>query len=79
MTPNAKKQHGGTPDLPGQSGRHHWFNPSFSPETGLFYVNARENYSTLFVRAIRSMKKETGTMAVDIVRSQARYRRWRRS
>ena len=25
-------------------------NPSFSPRTGLFYLNARENYSTLFFK-----------------------------
>jgi alcohol dehydrogenase (cytochrome c) len=50
MTPNAKSSTEGTLIFPDNQGGTNWFSPSFSPQTGLFYVNARENYSTLFVK-----------------------------
>ena len=50
MTANAKSSTEGTLIFPDNQGGTNWFNPSFSPQTGLFYVNARENYSTLFVK-----------------------------
>jgi alcohol dehydrogenase (cytochrome c) len=50
MAPNAKSSTEGTLIFPDNQGGTNWFNPSFSPRTGLFYVNARENYSTMFVK-----------------------------
>jgi len=38
----------GTPTYPGQQGGTNWYSPSFSPNTGLFYVSAWEDYSTIF-------------------------------
>ena len=35
---------------PGNQGGTNWFNPSYSPHTGLFYVNAWENTSTIFAK-----------------------------
>ena len=50
MTPNSKSSPEGTLIFPDNQGGTNWFCPSFSPSTGLFYVNARDNYSTLFVK-----------------------------
>jgi alcohol dehydrogenase (cytochrome c) len=50
MTPNAKSSTEGTLIFPDNQGGTNWFSASFSPQTGLSYVNARENYSTLFVK-----------------------------
>jgi alcohol dehydrogenase (cytochrome c) len=50
MDPNAKSSTEGTLIFPDNQGGTNWFNPSFSPRTGLFYLNARENYSTLFFK-----------------------------
>ena len=50
MTPNAKSSTEGTLIFPDNQGGTNWFNPSYSPQTGLFYLNARDNYSTLFVK-----------------------------
>ena len=50
MAPNAKSSTEGTLIFPDNQGGTNWFGPSFDPRTGLFYVNARENYSTLFVK-----------------------------
>ena len=50
MAPNAKSSTTGTLIRPDNQGGTNWFNPSFSPRTGLFYVNARENYSTVFTK-----------------------------
>ncbi len=36
---------------PGNQGATNWFNPSYSPRTGLFYVNVWENTSTIFAEA----------------------------
>lgn len=35
---------------PGNQGGTNWFNPSYSPRTELFYVNAWENTSTIFAK-----------------------------
>ncbi|MGE0404859.1 MAG: pyrroloquinoline quinone-dependent dehydrogenase [Candidatus Korobacteraceae bacterium] len=35
---------------PGNQGATNWFNPSYSPRTGLFYVNVWENTATVFAR-----------------------------
>jgi alcohol dehydrogenase (cytochrome c) len=50
MRPNAKSSAEGTEIFPDNQGGTNWFNPSFDPATGLFYVNAREGYSTVFVK-----------------------------
>jgi alcohol dehydrogenase (cytochrome c) len=50
MTPVAKSSPEGTQIYPDNQGGTNWFSPSFSPRTGLFYVNARENYSSVFFK-----------------------------
>lgn len=50
MTPNAKSSTEGTLIYPDNQGGTNWFNPSFNPQTNLFYVNARDGYSTFFVK-----------------------------
>jgi alcohol dehydrogenase (cytochrome c) len=37
----------GTLVMPGTQGGTNWYSPSFSPRTGLFYVSAWDNYSTV--------------------------------
>ena len=41
-------QQPGTPTFPGQQGGTNWYSPSFSSSTGLFYISAWEDYSTIF-------------------------------
>ncbi len=48
MAPNTEPTAAGTLIFPDNQGGTNWFNPSFSPRTGLFYVNARENTSNMF-------------------------------
>ncbi|MGC2401128.1 MAG: PQQ-dependent dehydrogenase, methanol/ethanol family [Acidobacteriaceae bacterium] len=50
MSPNAKSTTEGTLIFPDNQGGTNWFNPSFSPRTKFFYLNARENYSTVFYK-----------------------------
>jgi len=50
MAANTQSTTEGTLIFPDNQGGTNWFNPSFSPHTGLFYVNAREGYSSLFVK-----------------------------
>jgi alcohol dehydrogenase (cytochrome c) len=50
MAANAKSSTEGTKIFPDNQGGTNWFNPSFDPATGLFYVNAREGYSTVFLK-----------------------------
>jgi alcohol dehydrogenase (cytochrome c) len=40
----------GTLILPGNQGGTNYYNPSFSPRTGLFYIPAWDNYSSLYVK-----------------------------
>src|ERR1700733_12583451 len=40
----------GTFILPGNQGGTNYYNPSYSPRTGLFYIPAWDNYSSLFVK-----------------------------
>jgi alcohol dehydrogenase (cytochrome c) len=40
----------GTPVYPGVQGGTNWYSPSYSPRTGLFYLSAWEDYSTIFLR-----------------------------
>jgi len=45
--PNTSPSVEGTPVYPGPHGGTNWFSPSYSPQTGLFYVGVREE-GTLF-------------------------------
>ena len=38
----------GSPTWPGNAGGTNWYPPSFSPETGLFYIPAWEDYATIY-------------------------------
>jgi alcohol dehydrogenase (cytochrome c) len=35
---------------PGVQGGTNWYSPSYSPRTGLFYISAWDEYSTVFIR-----------------------------
>ena len=50
MAPNAKSSTTGTLIFPDNQGGTNWFSPSFSPRTNLFYVQAREGGSSLFIK-----------------------------
>src|SRR6202521_5438351 len=50
MAPNAKSSREGTLIFPDNQGGTNWFNPAYSPRTGLFYVAAREGFSTVFTK-----------------------------
>jgi alcohol dehydrogenase (cytochrome c) len=50
MSANSKSSTEGVQIFPDNQGGTNWFPPSFDPATGLFYVNAREGYSTVFVK-----------------------------
>jgi alcohol dehydrogenase (cytochrome c) len=43
-------QPSGMPTWPGNQGGTNWYPPAFSPRTGLFYLSAWENYSTIYRR-----------------------------
>jgi len=45
---DAKPSREGTLVFPGVQGATNWFSPSYSPHTGLFYINTWENYSSVF-------------------------------
>ena len=46
--PITTPQPAGQPTFPGIQGATNWYSPSYSPRTGLFYLSAWENYSTIF-------------------------------
>lgn len=48
--PMTKTSKEGVLIYPGNQGGTNWFNPSYSPRTELFYVNAWENTSTIFAK-----------------------------
>jgi alcohol dehydrogenase (cytochrome c) len=50
LAQNAQSSREGTLIFPDNQGGTNWFNPSYSPATGLFYVAARENYFSTFVK-----------------------------
>jgi alcohol dehydrogenase (cytochrome c) len=50
MAPNTASSTTGTLIFPDNQGGTNWFSPSYSPRTGLFYVQARENGSSVFVK-----------------------------
>jgi alcohol dehydrogenase (cytochrome c) len=49
----------GEPTFPGIQGGTNWYSPSYSPRTGLFYVSAWENYSTVFAGTDAEYKEGT--------------------
>jgi alcohol dehydrogenase (cytochrome c) len=49
--PRARPSAEGTLIMPGTQGGTNWYSPSFSPRTGLFYVSAWDNYSTISIKA----------------------------
>ena len=56
-TPNSMASRDGVLIYPGNQGATNWFNPSFSPRTGLFYVNVWENTHHIFARADQEYKE----------------------
>ena len=54
---NAIPSRDGVLIYPGNQGATNWFNPSYSPRTGLFYVNVWENTHTIFARADQQYKE----------------------
>jgi alcohol dehydrogenase (cytochrome c) len=50
MAPNTKVTAEGVLIYPANQGGTNWFNPSWSPRTGLFYLNVWENTSTIFAK-----------------------------
>jgi len=51
MPPGMEPTIQGTLVYPGNQGGTNWYNPSYSPRTGLFYIPTWENSSTTYVRA----------------------------
>jgi alcohol dehydrogenase (cytochrome c) len=56
--PNLTPQPPGQPTFPGPAGATNWYSPSYSPRTGLFYLSAWENYSTVFAEGEKVTYKE---------------------
>lgn len=50
IDPSVKPTKEGTLVYPGNQGGTNWYNPSFSPETGLFYIPAWDNSSSTYVK-----------------------------
>jgi alcohol dehydrogenase (cytochrome c) len=48
--PSAASSREGTLIFPGNQGATNWYNPSYSPRTGLFYIPTWDDYSSLFVK-----------------------------
>jgi alcohol dehydrogenase (cytochrome c) len=48
--PTAASSREGTLVFPGNQGATNWYNPSYSPRTGLFYIPTWDDYSSLFVK-----------------------------
>lgn len=48
--PSAASNREGTLIFPGNQGATNWYNPSYSPRTGLFYIPTWDDYSSLFVK-----------------------------
>jgi alcohol dehydrogenase (cytochrome c) len=57
MAANSRITAEGTPTIPDNQGATNWYNPSYSPRTGLFYMNARENYTTVFSEALQEYEE----------------------
>jgi alcohol dehydrogenase (cytochrome c) len=50
IVPSVAPSKAGTLVYPGNQGGTNWYNPSFSPTTGLFYIPAWENTSSTYVK-----------------------------
>ena len=50
-TPGVEPTKEGTLVYPGNQGATNWYNPSFSPETGLFYIPTWENSASIYSKA----------------------------
>src|SRR5256714_327606 len=50
MSPSATSTTEGTLIYPGNQGGTNWYNPSYSPRTGLFYIPTWDNYASVFVK-----------------------------
>ena len=50
LVPNMGPSREGTLAYPGVQGGTNWYSPSFSPRTGLFYLSAWENYSSIYYK-----------------------------
>jgi len=61
--PMTKTSKEGVLIYPGNQGGTNWFNPSYSPHTGLFYVNAWENTSTIFAKRDAEYQEGVGYTA----------------
>ena len=48
--PARSRRREGTLIYPGNQGGTNWYNPSFSPRTGLFYIPTWVNYSSIYVK-----------------------------
>jgi alcohol dehydrogenase (cytochrome c) len=48
--PSAASSREGTMIFPGNQGATNWYNPSYSPRTGLFYIPTWDDYSSFFVK-----------------------------
>jgi alcohol dehydrogenase (cytochrome c) len=46
-----------TPVFPGVQGATNWYSPSYSPRTGLFYVSAWEDYSSVFIKEAQNFEE----------------------
>jgi alcohol dehydrogenase (cytochrome c) len=49
-TPGIEPTKGGTLVYPGNQGGTNWYNPSYSPRTGLFYIPSWENSSSIYFK-----------------------------
>jgi alcohol dehydrogenase (cytochrome c) len=52
LAPGIEPTVAGTLVYPGNQGGTNWYNPSYSPSTGLFYIPAWENTSTTYVKGV---------------------------
>ena len=47
----------GAPTFPGVQGATNWYSPSYSPRTGLFYLSAWEDYSSVFIKEAQNYEE----------------------
>jgi alcohol dehydrogenase (cytochrome c) len=57
--PMQTPQPAGQPTFPGNQGGTNWYSPSYSPRTGLFYIPAWEDYSSIYTPAPAQYKEGT--------------------
>jgi alcohol dehydrogenase (cytochrome c) len=55
--PMQTPQPAGQPTFPGNQGGTNWYSPSYSPRTGLFYIPAWEDYSSIYTPAPAQYKE----------------------